>query len=300
MTDTLRRFLVPSDGSDAAREATTMAIGLAKRYSGEVIFCHVIDRIALATETASMDGGYDPASIMLQPEVAVKGILAEAEARAHAAGVSATTATIEGPVVKTIVAFARERKVDAIVIGRHARNDIEAFFLGSTTDGVLTNSALPVIVVHANENDAVTSLFSRILVGVDNSETGAAAFAFALRYAADAATIVLCNVIETSSLISGSEYSGFDPSITIADLRKEMEATMTKMAATATAAGLSTEIIIVEGATVDQLVATASQKHASLVVVGTHGRHGLERFILGSVAGGVARHSPVAVAVVHV
>jgi nucleotide-binding universal stress UspA family protein len=59
------------------------------------------------------------------------------------------------------------------------------------------------------------------------------------------------------------------------------------------------EAVLRCGEPVDQVVNTAKQLHADLIVVGTHGRKGLARAVLGSVAESVVRNAPCAVLTVH-
>lgn len=73
--------------------------------------------------------------------------------------------------------------------------------------------------------------------------------------------------------------------------------------AMATSAGLEAEPALVEtaGRRVSAAIVEEAQRWgADLIIVGTHGRHGLSRFLLGSVAEGVARSAPVSVLLVRV
>ena len=70
--------------------------------------------------------------------------------------------------------------------------------------------------------------------------------------------------------------------------RQEMERLVKK----ARAAGVKTTSTIVQGVPADRIVRAARAKHADLVVVGTHGRTGFSRFLLGSVASRVVATSP--------
>jgi universal stress protein A len=70
--------------------------------------------------------------------------------------------------------------------------------------------------------------------------------------------------------------------------RQEMEQLVKK----ARAAGVKTTSTIVQGVPADRIVRAARAKHADLVVMGTHGRTGFSRFLLGSVASRVVATSP--------
>jgi nucleotide-binding universal stress UspA family protein len=70
--------------------------------------------------------------------------------------------------------------------------------------------------------------------------------------------------------------------------RREME----RLGREARAAGVKTTWTIVQGVPADRIVQAARAKHADLVVMGTHGRTGFSRFLLGSVASRVVATSP--------
>lgn len=84
----------------------------------------------------------------------------------------------------------------------------------------------------------------------------------------------------------------------IADILARMTKDLAAETATATAAGApSVETLVVEGAPATEVVRVAKEHACDLIVIGSHGRGGLSRMILGSVADRVVRtaHCPVMV-----
>ena len=67
----------------------------------------------------------------------------------------------------------------------------------------------------------------------------------------------------------------------------------------ANARGISAKGRVIGGHPDEALIASAQQQGADLIVLGSHGRHGLQRLFLGSVAEGVVRKSPLPVLVVR-
>lgn len=57
----------------------------------------------------------------------------------------------------------------------------------------------------------------------------------------------------------------------------------------------SSEVIIKSGDVVEKIIETATEKEVDLIVMGTHGRKGLDRILFGSVAEGVVKNSPIPV-----
>ena len=73
--------------------------------------------------------------------------------------------------------------------------------------------------------------------------------------------------------------------------KKELE----DRAAACRGEGIPTLALVVSGAPYEEIVKTATREGAAFIVMGTHGRGGLERFMVGSVTDRVIRHAPCAV-----
>jgi nucleotide-binding universal stress UspA family protein len=81
--------------------------------------------------------------------------------------------------------------------------------------------------------------------------------------------------------------------------RQDAEALVTRVAGRLQAAGFRTSTVVATGDARDRIVDTAAEWHADLIVVGSHGRRGFDRFLLGSVSESVVRHAPCSVEVVR-
>jgi nucleotide-binding universal stress UspA family protein len=82
--------------------------------------------------------------------------------------------------------------------------------------------------------------------------------------------------------------------------RKQAEILMTRAAKTLRDAGFKVTTAIEEGSAKSIIIDTAGKWPADLIVLGSHGRKGLNRFLLGSVSEGVARHAPCSVMIVRI
>ena len=139
------------------------------------------------------------------------------------------------------------------------------------------------------------SLFRSILVPIDGSEQSHAASSLALRLAKEKqAALTFLNVIESekivASVIPGSRFT--DLSSVIEELRANGAAILRDAVTEASAAGVPARSQLAEGDCVEMIVEVARSSGADLVVMGGHGRSGLDRLLLGSVAEGVVRKSP--------
>jgi len=305
---TLQRILVALDGSPAAAAALVLALELRRRYGGRLILCTAVDREAAMAAAAQPDGLLlDAERIVDGFDTAARALLHAAAARANAAGAEVTTALLDGRSAVAIVDCARDSQADAIVMGTHGKHGLERLLLGSTAEGVLHMTPVPVFVVRVPdvEDDAAAAVpparaLDRLLVALDDSGPSDAALAFALDLAAPGKSRVLfCSVIETSDIFAKSLTYGYDPAPLLADLRGAAAGLLEAKVRAAAERGVPAESLIAEGNTADALLAAAAAHAADLIVVGTHGRRGLARFLLGSVAESVVRRSPLPVAVVR-
>lgn len=146
-------------------------------------------------------------------------------------------------------------------------------------------------------------MYSKILVAVDGSDTSLHALKHAIELARSlSATLRIVHVVDMHWLPLGPELA-IDVEAVSAARHSAGEKVLAAARETARKAGLEAEATLVETETPTQHVAEAIAKEASrwpanLVVLGTHGRRGFERMLLGSVADGMARRSPVPVVLV--
>lgn len=145
-------------------------------------------------------------------------------------------------------------------------------------------------------------MFTNVLVPVDFSPPSAAAVRLAARLTAGQGRITLLHVGLSPELYYGdlSAY-GFVLPETAADVRAELEVqhrqALQRMAA-AEAPGADVRLMMREGYAPEQILAEA-KKGYDLLVMGTHGRTGLGRTLLGSVTERVLRAAPIPVLTTH-
>jgi nucleotide-binding universal stress UspA family protein len=143
-------------------------------------------------------------------------------------------------------------------------------------------------------------MFNTILVAVDESEAAREAFDLACKLALeDQASLVLLNVIDVSKLIAASGYDAPYPQETLDIMRNAGQQLLDERKAAAQKSGLKVTTTLGEGDAVDEILRVSSESSTGLICIGTHGRQGLVRLFIGSVAEGVLRRSEVPVLVVR-
>ncbi|HEX5415118.1 MAG TPA: universal stress protein [Chloroflexota bacterium] len=141
-------------------------------------------------------------------------------------------------------------------------------------------------------------MFQRILVAYDGSEPAKQAVQGAAKLAKDQhAQLRIVSVVDLTPLYR-RPYPGLDLGRIEQTVMQSTQEELVEAAAIAKQAGITPETVIARagGQRVnDAIIAQAQSWPADLIVMGTHGRGGIERFVLGSVAEGVARGAPVPV-----
>jgi len=289
------RVLVPYDASDPARAALKLAIVLGKSGASLVIAA-VVDESAIIAE-ASSAVAYDPTPEMDALDEEGTDLVDDAAAQCRAAGLEPVVETIHDTVVAGILELGKKHGCDLIVMGTHARSGVAHAFLGSATEGILRWGHLPVLTVRTVDRVDVLP-FGSVLVAIDDSEPSDAAAALAAALTGSAgAKVTACTVVDTARVFENSTDYGFDPAELIRDMRAEAGSVVSTVLARA---GLpaDTPVTIAEGEPAETIIATAEERHATLIITGTHGRRGIRRFFLGSVAEHLVRTSEIPVLVV--
>jgi|SRR5579864_5513472 len=149
------------------------------------------------------------------------------------------------------------------------------------------------------------SMFKRILIPVDGSAPSDAAVDLGIIFAADQHAelgfVHVCDMARMAALVSGAGMVATDPSPMFSAEREFGQALLHSAVEKAAArAGAHAMTFYEEGGCVDAILGVAERWNADLIIVGSHGRGGIARALLGSVAEGVLRRARVPVLVMHV
>ena len=141
-------------------------------------------------------------------------------------------------------------------------------------------------------------MFERILVAVDGSHCAHAATDLAIALAKGHSSLIFCYALDLSVLDAPSVgHGGRNPMFD--QLRAEGQAILTEAGARAERAGVSHELVLQEEEPVRAILDAAAARGCGLIVIGSHGRQGLARLFLGSIAEGVLRSSHIPVLAVR-
>ena len=143
-------------------------------------------------------------------------------------------------------------------------------------------------------------LFYRIVVPTDFSGCSEAAWELAQRMAAALGSeLVLAHVLVETTPYDEGPFTMEKTKRVYEAARKWAEESIERWAGAARGKGLKVRTVLRTGAPYREIVELATDERADLVLIGTHGRGGLDRALLGSVADRIVRLSPCAVLTVR-
>jgi nucleotide-binding universal stress UspA family protein len=131
----------------------------------------------------------------------------------------------------------------------------------------------------------------RIVCPVDLFPTSLRAFDYALKIAHDNGAKIYAVHVVSAALPAAYDFP-VDISKVVASMEKESKAQMLRLKKKAEDAGVVAQTEVRVGSIDTEILAAIKKFKADLVVMGTHGRHGIERWFMGSVAERMARRCP--------
>ena len=320
----LNNILVPLDGSEISQGVLPYVSQLARGLNASVILLTILDPDDVPEAARSPEGERDLRRDMYpQQPVAVAEAAPRRDVRTpyrgrmeiveqdkamavlqpfvdhlEAQGVEAVARVAVGPVAETIVDFAHSNECGIIAMSTHGRNAIARGILGSVTDKVMHLSRSPVLAItpdKAAEYSEKGTTIKNIVVPLDGSELAETALDFAVNIArAMGLTVHLVRVATAGGYYGLSSYS-FPAAAGMAeiDIQLENEAIdyLSNIAANLAQQGVEVEWKLLRGAPAKAIVEDAQESPRDLIVLSTHGRSGISRWLLGSVSEALVRAS---------
>ncbi|HUG28274.1 MAG TPA: universal stress protein, partial [Gemmatimonadales bacterium] len=216
-------------------------------------------------------------------------------AREAGKGVKLSSELLDGPVVDMLADAIRAHGSDLVVLATHGRGGFSRFWLGSTATGLIRQSPAPLLLLRPGEGELLLPLRpKRVLVPVDGSGFGDAIIQDALTLGGtEEVEYHVVQVIPPVPVVLSAALPERD--------RKhfgEREAAAVDNLATvkegfATRGATCVASILVAENVSEELMAYADREGCDLIAMGTHGRSGVGRLLIGSVADKVIRGSRV-------
>jgi nucleotide-binding universal stress UspA family protein len=294
------RILLATDGSAPAETALELARSITWPQGSTVRVVSVIEPVE-----AILSAAWTPAlaaDIEQQAEellASAQVVLEHAARQLAASGMTVEREVMRGRAGSCIVEDATRFGADLIIIGSRGHGSISSMLLGSVSAEGADHAPCPVLIARAPR-------LTRLVLGADGSEYALAAEEWLKRWpifgqaAIEVTSVAYLGAPWTSGLAlsaysgSAAEYAAADRQIVI-DHQQAAEAAAERLRS----AGLRATARVAEGDAAQGLIRVAADDAADAIVIGTHGRTGLARLIMGSVARNVMLHAHCSVLIVR-
>lgn len=298
-----RKILVPLDGSDLARAALPLGLSMAERASGELHVATAVSSMPPVLVFGDEEGHVR--SWMEQEQEGGRTFLDGIEEDLRHAGASVPVAShlLMGPPVRALTEHVKEHGIDLIVMTTHGRGALQRMWLGSVADGLVRTAPCPILLWRRDEATpelGARPAFGRILVPLDGSGVSEAMLPEAMRVARAFDASLSLVAVAPPSFPLGSTYIPHAAKETRerGELVEELGGYLEGVAERVRAEGLSVDAAVVADEDIPGgILARAAEVDAELLAMSTHGRGGVARMVLGSVADKVIRSATLPVLV---
>jgi nucleotide-binding universal stress UspA family protein len=293
------KILLATDGSEEAELAARTAADLAEKTDSELHVVHVFGIAPVgppvypnATDLQSEEYEAEAEERQRISEQRAREVLdAEVEKLRSAGGMVAQAHLIEGRVAPEVVALAEETGAGLIVMGSRGRGGIRRALMGSVSDSVVRHAHCPTLVVR----EEPLTFPTKVLLATDGSEEAKLAATAAAELAGG-----------TGSELHVVTVGPFVPTVLAATeeeparLAREARRTLDEQVGQIEAAGEKVaQAHLRLGGAAEEIVALAEDVGAGLIAMGSRGRGGIRRALMGSVSERVVRHAHCAVMIVR-
>jgi nucleotide-binding universal stress UspA family protein len=286
------QILVPLDGSTLAEQALSCATMLAGGLPADIV---LLQAVSLPPDLQDALDSPELATAQTSPlAVEAADYLSGVAERLEQLGLNVTTVVRCGSAAEAVLDYAEQVNIQQIVMATHGYSGISRWVHGSVAERILLSSSVPVLLVRAQDVACGTTYephsCRRILLPLDGSPIAEQVLAPATAVAnALGAEIVLFRVpaVLTSMSLAGEVYMPLDNIMEAAtqDAQRYLDGVASRLEAQGIRASTTLQI----GGVANAIIEFAEENSIDLIAMCTHGRTGLARWALGSVADRVLR-----------
>lgn len=290
------KILLAIDSSPCSEAAVTEV--MIRPWPADSKFCvlHVLDLFMLMQ-------GVTTASSLAEAELQASERLVKSVAdKLSSCGFDVVTDVTTGNPGMGIVEYASKWAADFVIVGSHGLSRMERFFLGSTAQTVVRHAPCSVEIVRdRGEKLKLHGGALRILLATDGSDfSRAAARSFAMRPWPPTSEVKIVSVVHLSDPTFGA-WSDLPEEVALieSEILSQGEEDVNAAQEIIAGAGLKVATSVLKGYPKSVIVDEAERWGADLIVVGSHGRRGISRLLMGSVSEAVALHANCSVEVIR-
>lgn len=287
---TVREVLVPTDFSECGEAALPHAVAWARRHRARLHVLHV--------GAFDPENPFDPAhhvddaeSMWAELRERAEEEIGESLARVGPPDLDVVRAVERAPSpARGILDYADRHAIDLVVMGTHGRRGFRSLLIGSVTEEVIREAAVPVLAVRERELVEPPVPPSRIVVPLDFSDAAVPTVRTAREIAAPFhAELLLLHVIE--EVLVPDFYYPAAPALYGPELRSEAGDRLHETFVAAGGPAVRVTYHVIGGRAALDIPRFVEEHAADLVVMPTHGLSGVERLLLGSTTDKVLRRA---------
>jgi nucleotide-binding universal stress UspA family protein len=269
----LQEILVPLDGSGEAESVIPYLRDLVPRFGSRV---HILG-VGIGRKTRRVNRLLEDYVNRIAHGLQSDNIKAEAVTR-------------YGIAADKILDFTTENEIDLIIMATHGRSGITRWWMGSVAEKVISEATAPVLLIRSKrprKTGATSKLnfLHKILAPLDGSDIGEAALPYAETLAINSGALIsLLQVVSPPGTVEASLLGGPDWRKFVKAMQNAGEEYLKNIAERLSAKGIKSTYDVVTGDPADKIVEYADDNSVSLIAMSTHGRTGLTRWVLGSIA----------------
>jgi nucleotide-binding universal stress UspA family protein len=289
----MTQILVPLDGSPLAQQVLPCAMALSQGLGSELILFGAVS-IPSDTQEILDKAGVKSDALLEELKAEADEHLREAVGKLRERGVTARHVLQCGPAADSIVAYAEQMDIRQIVMATHGYNGPNRWTHGSVAERVVQAASVPVLLMRVKEMSCgdlhQPMCCRRILVPLDGSVRAervlpvVAPMAKALDSELVLFQVPICYV---SGWMTGEWFLPVQGILATAE--QDAQVYLDYVAARLREEGVKASIATDIGAVAASIVQYAEEQNMDLIAMSTHGRTGLRRWALGSVADRVLR-----------
>ena len=279
----MRRIAIATDFSTRSDRALRRATLLARAASADLVILHVVD-----------DDQAPPMVRVAQREASA--LLDDLAATARDVdGVECSTRVLLGEPFQAISRAAEELSIDLLVMGPHRRQALRDVFLGTTVERTIREVHRPLVMA----NGVPAGDYRRMVIATDMSTGSATALkAVAQLGMFDRIQAVALHVFDLSPQITRASLDEVEQQAYVADAEERAGTALAAFVRKQQVGRVQTMVTRLDQTVSHTILAFAKKQNADLLVLGTNGRSGVGRLILGSVSEDVLRDAELDVLVV--
>jgi len=284
----LQEILVPLDGSGEAESVLPYLKDLAPRFGSHV---HILG-VGIGNKTRRVNRLREDYINRIANDLKGNNIKAEAVIR-------------YGTAADKILDFTTENEIDLIIMATHGRSGITRWWMGSVAEKVISEAKAPVLLVRSKRPSKTGAagkpkFLHKVLAPLDGSDIGEAALPYAEILATNSgASISLLQVVSPPGTVEASLVGGPDWRKFVKAMYDAGEDYLKNIAERLSDKEIKSTYEVITGDPADKIVEYADDKKASLIAMSTHGRTGLTRWVLGSIADKVLHGARIPILIVR-